>query len=55
MRKVLVISVHPDDETIGAGGTLLKHKNLGDKIFWVNITGIHKALQKMISFIETLF
>jgi LmbE family N-acetylglucosaminyl deacetylase len=42
LNKVLVISVHPDDETLGAGGTLLKHKSLGDKIFWLNITGIHE-------------
>ncbi len=42
MKNVLVISVHPDDETLGAGGTLLKHKDLGDKIFWLNVTGIHE-------------
>ena len=32
--RVLVISVHPDDETLGAGGTILKHKDKGDKIYW---------------------
>lgn len=42
MRNILVISVHPDDETLGAGGTLLKHKSSGDRIFWLNITGIHE-------------
>ena len=26
MNKVIVISAHPDDETLGVGGTLLKHK-----------------------------
>ncbi len=35
MKKVLFISVHPDDETLGAGGTILKHKNNGDQIFWL--------------------
>ena len=34
-RKVLVIAVHPDDETLGAGGTLLRHKTQGDEINWV--------------------
>jgi LmbE family N-acetylglucosaminyl deacetylase len=30
-RKVIVISAHPDDETLGVGGTLLKHKFKGDQ------------------------
>lgn len=34
-NKVLVIAVHPDDETLGAGGTLLKHKKNGDEIHWL--------------------
>lgn len=33
--KVIVISVHPDDETLGCGGTLLKHKQAGDELFWL--------------------
>jgi len=36
--KVLVISAHPDDETIGAGGTLLRHVAKGDKVYWCVIT-----------------
>ncbi len=32
--NVLVISPHLDDETLGAGGTLLRHKQKGDKLFW---------------------
>lgn len=36
--NVLVISPHPDDETLGAGGTLLKLKNEGHNIAWLNIT-----------------
>jgi len=45
-KKVLVISVHPDDETLGCGGTILKHKKKGDKVFWLVIT---KANQKITS------
>jgi LmbE family N-acetylglucosaminyl deacetylase len=36
--KALFISVHPDDETLGCGGTILKHHDLGDEIFWLILT-----------------
>ena len=38
--EILVISPHPDDETLGCGGTILKHKDIGDKIYWLIITNI---------------
>lgn len=38
MKKILVVSPHPDDETLGAGGTLLKSKKEGNSIFWLNFT-----------------
>ena len=38
--KILLISLHPDDETLGCGGTILKHKDMGDKIYWLIITNI---------------
>ena len=40
MNKVLFISPHPDDETLGCGGTILKHKAAGDKVYWLIITSI---------------
>lgn len=36
--KVLVIAPHPDDETLGAGGTLLRHIALGDQVYWCVVT-----------------
>lgn len=38
MNKILFISVHPDDETLGCGGTILKHKEIGDELFWLIIS-----------------
>jgi LmbE family N-acetylglucosaminyl deacetylase len=43
MNNVLVIAVHPDDEILGSGGTLLKHKANGDKIHWLICTTIDKS------------
>lgn len=37
-NTVVVIAPHPDDETLGCGGTLLKHKASGDQIHWVVVT-----------------
>lgn len=39
MNKVLCIAVHADDETLGCGGTILKHKAKGDEIHWLLLTG----------------
>lgn len=38
MKKVIVIAPHPDDETLGCGGTLLKHRQQGDTIHWLIVT-----------------
>lgn len=38
--NILIVSPHPDDETLGAGGTLLKRKSNGDKIYWLNVTNV---------------
>lgn len=38
--RILVVSPHPDDETLGAAGLILKHKDLGNEVFWLNITDV---------------
>ncbi|MFJ8102430.1 PIG-L deacetylase family protein [Lysinibacillus sp. NPDC096212] len=38
LKKIIVLTPHPDDETLGCGGTLLKHINQGDKVYWLIIT-----------------
>jgi LmbE family N-acetylglucosaminyl deacetylase len=60
-KKVLAIAVHPDDETLGCGGTLLKHKANGDEINWLICTTIDKnhsyyeAREKEISNVSILY
>jgi LmbE family N-acetylglucosaminyl deacetylase len=53
MNKVIVISAHPDDETLGAGGTLLKHISEGDDINWLIVTDVFEeqgfSKQRVIS------
>lgn len=38
MAKVLIICAHPDDETLGMGGTILKHVAAGDAVHWLVVT-----------------
>lgn len=40
MAKVLVVAAHPNNEIIGAGGTILKHIANGDEVYWLIITGM---------------
>jgi len=40
MKNILTIAVHPDDETLGCGGTLLRHKAEGSSIHWLILTAI---------------
>lgn len=41
--KILVVSPHPDDETLGAGGTILRLTAEGNEVFWLNITQMTEA------------
>ena len=40
MKKVIIVAPHPDDETLGCGGTILKHIDKGDEVFWLVMTTI---------------
>ena len=44
----MVIAVHPDDETLGCGGTILKHLSNGDSVSVVFVTNGNLAQQKLI-------
>lgn len=39
--RVLVIAAHPDDEVIGAGGTIARHVAEGDRVSWCIVTETH--------------
>lgn len=40
MKRILVVAPHPDDETLGCGGTLLKHIENGDEVSWLIVTAV---------------
>lgn len=37
---ILVVAPHPDDETLGCGGTLLKFKEAGARLHWLIVTAM---------------
>lgn len=43
MNTVLVVAPHPDDETLGCGGTLLRHVAEGDRVHWLLATEMTDA------------
>jgi N-acetylglucosamine malate deacetylase 1 len=40
--RILVVAPHPDDEVLGAGGTLLRYKSEDNLIAWLIVTGINE-------------
>ncbi len=42
-KKNLVIAPHPDDETLGCGGTLLRLKSQGARIYWLIVTNMNES------------
>jgi len=43
MQNILCVAPHPDDETLGCGGTLLRHVAKGDRVYWLIGTTIKEA------------
>src|SRR5205809_9354 len=38
-KRALVVAPHPDDETLGAGGTIAKWSDAGDDVFVLVVAG----------------
>jgi len=50
MEKILVIGSHPDDETLGAGGAIARHRFAGDEVSVLvlteGVTARHREVEK---------
>ncbi len=54
-NNVLIIAVHPDDETIGCGGTIFHHKEKGDVVNCLFITEGNEIQKKTISKLKDFY
>ena len=54
-KKICVVAVHPDDETLGCGGTILKHIANGDEVFCIFVTGGNAEQKKLISAVSQYY
>lgn len=52
MEKVLVIATHPDDETLGAGGFMLKMLSEGHQVYVLNMTNVSEEAGYTLDIIE---
>tara|TARA_B110000014_G_C20096604_1_gene574848 strand:+ start:1028 stop:1687 length:660 start_codon:yes stop_codon:yes gene_type:complete len=43
MSKILIIAPHADDETLGCGGSIFRHKQNGDEVHLLIVTCINKT------------
>ena len=50
--KAIVVSPHPDDETLGAGGTILKLISQGAQVVWLNVTNMKQEYGYSLESIE---
>jgi LmbE family N-acetylglucosaminyl deacetylase len=54
-KNVLIVSVHPDDETLGCGGTIFRHQEMGDKVSCVFITSGNSHQNELINKLDEAY
>ncbi|MBT5571711.1 MAG: PIG-L family deacetylase [Alphaproteobacteria bacterium] len=52
MSTILVVAPHPDDETLGCGGTMLRHIAQGDDVHWCIVTTMQESAGYSVAQIE---
>jgi len=53
-KRILVVSPHPDDETLGVGGTIAKYTNTGNEVKVLTVSGHLPPLYKREDYETTL-
>ena len=53
-KRVLVVAPHPDDETLGVGGTIAKYSAQGDEVFILMISGHLPPIYSRKAYEETV-
>ena len=53
-KRVLVVAPHPDDETLGVGGTIAKYSSKGDEVFVLMVSGHLPPIYSRKAYEETV-
>ena len=53
-KRVLVVAPHPDDETLGVGGTIAKYSAEGDEVFVLMVSGHLPPIYSRKAYDETV-
>ena len=53
-KRVLVVAPHPDDETLGVGGTIAKYSAKGDEVFVLTVSGHLPPIYSRKAYEETV-
>ena len=53
-KRILVVAPHPDDETLGVGGTIAKYSAQGDEVFVLMISGHLPPIYSREAYEETV-
>ena len=43
-KNILIVAPHPDDETLGCGGTILRHVSEGHSVHWMIMTKMSEEI-----------